>query len=270
MKDCIGEYRIEGNRVVKLTENLNIDTTNDVVVYEVIRIINRKILFYDEHFARFNQSLKTIQITVESKDILYRIKQLIDANNIETGNIKFQIAYNRVTKTNRFVAFFIPHSYPDQLMYQNGVDVISHIAFRPTPSAKIIHADLKAEMDQLLSEHQVFEIIMIHPEGYITEGSRTNFFMIKNNIIYSAPLADILSGITYQNVLRICNEHRISFIESRISKSDVFMMDALFLSGTSPKILPINKFDDKIFDVNHVLVRKIMREYDNLLMNNLT
>lgn len=242
-----------------------------LTVYEVVRVIGGKILFFDDHLNRFFSSAQTagLPLPYTRDDLFKMIARILIEENVLFGNLKFQAVLNGQTLKVDFMAWFIPHVYPSDNEYLNGVDVITFPAERPNPNAKVIHAALREQMATLLQLRQVFEIIMVHPDGYITEGSRSNFFMIKENEVFTAPLVDILPGITRKYVLQVCVENNIPLHEVRIRHDELVKMDSAFVSGTSPKILPVCKIDDQRLEVINPILKLIMKKFDELIENDL-
>ena len=240
---------------------------DDVVVYEVIRIIDGKVLFFEDHIERFLKSLKQLSINnaFSGDNLRQQLALLISSNQIPIGNIRFQFIYNTGTKAGDFMAYFIPHSYPTEEMNRKGVSVGIIQAQRKTPNAKIQHPNLIEEVNQALEKEKVYEVILVHPQGYVTEGSRSNLFMIKNNQVFTSPIKDILPGITRKYIIQICNSLNLDFYEKRVDRNELLTMDALFISGTSPKVLPIRNIYDEQFNVNHPILKSIITEFDNVI-----
>ena len=118
---------------------------------------------------------------------------------------------------------------------------------RENPGVKYINTDLRTRTNRLIKQKQVYEVLLVDKEGYITEGSRSNVFFIGDNVIFTAPLEYVLPGTSRKRVFDICHKHRFPIIEKRIPASELARYDAAFLSGTSPLILPINRLDELRF-----------------------
>jgi branched-chain amino acid aminotransferase len=262
-------FYIFNNEIKRADTFIPSSLTDDVIIYEVIRLIDGKILFIEEHLERFFKSLHYAEIEyfTSVNEILNQLGSLITSNKIKNGNIKFQLTINKAKDTADFMAFFIPHSYPTEVQYQKGVPVSIAQALRDNPNAKIQQNTLRASINKIIDEQKVYEVILVHPQDYITECSRSNLFMIKDNEVLSAQIVDILPGITLKHIFQICNNLNLSIKEKRISQKELFSMDALFLTGTSPKVLPISAVLGKQFDVNHPILRRIMKEFDERLKN---
>ena len=142
---------------------------------------------------------------------------------------------------------------------------LTYSAMRENPGVKYINTDLRTRTNRLIKQKQVYEVLLVDKEGYITEGSRSNVFFIGDNVIFTAPLEYVLPGTSRKRVFDICHKHRFPIIEKRIPVSELARYDAAFLSGTSPLILPINRIDELRFDPGLPLLQELMKYYFRLL-----
>jgi D-alanine transaminase len=86
---------------------------------------------------------------------------------------------------------------------------------------------------------------ILYRDDFITEGSRTNFFAIKDNKVITAPLSNyILDGITRKVVLKLCQENKIDFIEKYIKVKELKTFNEFFVTGTTTEITPVVQIDD--------------------------
>ena len=99
----------------------------------------------------------------------------------------------------------------------------------------------------------------------ITEGSRSNVFFVKDDVFYTAPAFQILVGITRQKVVDCLNGLNYPLIEQAVKASEMNQFDAVFLTGTSPKVLPVKSIGDLIFDARLSSVKKLIEHYDKLI-----
>ena len=242
---------------------------NAIIIYEVVRLIDKKILFLEDHIQRFFDSFKllTMKPDITEKEISDQLYMLIHSNKFTNANLKFQVQIDKQTFAQDFISFFIPHAYPTKNQYDNGVKVSMLKASRTNPNAKVQNVSLREMSDQIIHNENVYEVILINNDGFVTEGSRSNLFMIKNDEVKTSQLADILPGITRKYIIQICRELKINCIESQISQDEMLSMDAMFITGTSPKVLPINSIYDNHFDVNNYYLRTIMKKFDERIHN---
>lgn len=87
------------------------------------------------------------------------------------------------------------------------------------------------------------EALLLDPEGYLTEGSGENIFMIKDGIVKTTALNSILNGITRQTILEYLKHNGFTAIETRFTRDELWCADEIFLTGTAAEITPIREID---------------------------
>ncbi|MFQ5585873.1 MAG: branched-chain-amino-acid transaminase, partial [Thermodesulfobacteriota bacterium] len=90
------------------------------------------------------------------------------------------------------------------------------------------------------------EAIMLDTEGYVSEGSGANIFMVKNGLLKTTPLTSILQGITRDSVIQIARDKGIDVVEERFSRDELYIADEAFFTGTAAEVTPIKEVDDRI------------------------
>jgi len=238
---------------------------SEPTVYEVIRLIDGVALFLEDHFDRLKRSMQIqgLMIQMDFPDFKENIAELVRQNQRMEGNIKFICS---VAEGNVQWAFsFIPHSYPTEEDYQSGVLTDLLFAERRNPNAKVIQTGLRDEVNQMISDRKLYEALLVDRDGMITEGSRSNVFFVKGDVFYTAPASMVLEGITRQKVMVCLKELGFSIIEEAVNVLELSQFDAAFLTGTSPKILPIRLIGSQVFDVRNNAVVRLMESYDKMI-----
>lgn len=245
------------------------DIERQPAIYEVLRIIDSVPMFLEQHIERMNRSayLAGLEVTFSIDQISHAIRKLATANSIVAGNVKLVLPISPKTDADAMLAFFIPHSYPNKLMHVEGVEMLSLRAGRPNPNAKITNALLRAQANQLITVNAVYEVLLINEQELITEGSRSNIFFIHDNCVITPPENLVLPGITRNHVIEICNENQIPFSERNIHYSELGSFSAAFITGTSPKVLPVQRIDATDFAVLHSMLTSVMSLYDEQIEN---
>jgi branched-chain amino acid aminotransferase len=88
------------------------------------------------------------------------------------------------------------------------------------------------------------EGIMLDSQGHVSEGSGENLFMVRDDVLYTAPLqAGILQGITRDSVLRLARDRGIEVREQTIPREMLYLADEMFFTGTAAEITPIRSVD---------------------------
>lgn len=263
--ECINNFFIEDNKIKEsnLFEEKWIKEGKSL--YEVIRIIDGAPLFLKSHLTRFYNSAKLegLSLWLDEKDIREKINKLIEVNKVSIGNIKLVFNFN---KNNKFLCYFLKHNYPKGLDYKEGVKTILYHGERENPNAKVINMDFRKVVGEKIKEEKVYEAILVDRNGYITEGSKSNIFMIKDGKVITAPVEKVLPGITRQNIIDVCKNLNLKIKEEKVYYKDIDKLDGLFISGTSPKVLPIKFVDNIQFksSENQLIVR-IMKGYNDAM-----
>jgi branched-chain amino acid aminotransferase len=93
------------------------------------------------------------------------------------------------------------------------------------------------------------EALMLDTEGYISEASGENIFMVKNGVMKTTPLTSILPGITRDSVIQIARAKKIPLLEERFTRDELYTAQESFFTGTAAELTPIREVDDRIIGV---------------------
>jgi branched-chain amino acid aminotransferase len=240
---------------------------SDQSIYEVIRVIDGIPLFIEDHFDRLLRSMQIqgLAFQMAFPDFKQNIAKLVLVNQKMAGNLKFvySVAYGNI----HWAFSFIPHSYPTPDDYLSGVVTDLLFAERLNPNAKVIQTSIRDEANQLISDRKLYEVLLVDRDGKITEGSRSNVFFVKNDAFYTAPASLILEGITWKKVLVCLNELGFPVVEKPVSVDEINQFEAAFITGTSPKILPIRLIGSQMFDVRNNAVVELMECYNRMIQD---
>lgn len=240
-----------------------------VQLYEVIRVIENIPIFLEDHLDRLYQSarLTGMKSLPDPDQLAEMIKNFIATQKKKTGNIKLSFSFSDISTEPHCELNFIPHHYPAQKDYIKGVKVGLLYADRPIPNAKTRNTDIREHANNLIRDNNLFEVLLIDSDGNVTEGSRSNVFFIKNETLYTSPREKILRGITWIKVLQICSSSGIQVIEADIPADQMDQYDAAFLTGTSPKVLPICSIENHRYNTDLPMLTKLQDMYNQLIEN---
>ena len=270
MNEISGKYFLKGKNLIPAEQFEPEFLTQGINVYEVIRFIHKVPLFLSEHYERLIKSTHFNKLCADISAALLREKllNLITANNQEYGNIKI-VLHAQGNGVCEQIIYQVPHHYPGDREYSDGVRILRPEEGRPHPNNKNWRPVFREKIKKLKTNHNVYEILLINQEGFVTEGSQSNFFAIRGDEIITAPASSVLIGITRQKVIALCKKNKLNFSEAFFRLSDLEKMDACFLSGTSPKVLPISMVNKQVFNPRNPLVMKLMQDYDKLIEENI-
>lgn len=261
--EAINKFYLEDGNIEEVKNFLDETDEANKIIYEVLRVTNGKPLFLKEHINRMEKSFTLInKIFPYSYDkISEYLNKVIEANDKVEGNIK--ITYSTLTESMK--VYYIKHSYPSKDLYKNGVKTILYHGERQNPNAKIINKSFREAINDEMTKANAYEAILVDRNGYITEGSKSNIFMIRDNKLITASAKNVLKGVTRDKIIALAKDNGIEFEEAEIKYTELKNVDSMFISGTSPKILPINQVDDIELDVSNSILRLLMERYELLL-----
>ncbi len=266
MPEAVGAYFWEGQTLRDLLPGSLVDINKGTSYYEVLRVMEGLCLFREDHIGRLRQSLLLAGLdhAMRFEEITAVLDKLIAANRITEGNIRI-VLKPRAKGIPVLYAYAIPHSYPTLLQYEKGVPVSLYQASRVNPNIKQYHPQYHRQVREFIQEKQVYEALLVDESNEVTEGSKSNIFFIKKDTVLTAPGSKVLIGITRQKVIALCEYLNIKLIETSISTASLTEMEAAFITGTSPKILPVSNIDQLFLPTENPVMRSLMRAYDGMI-----
>ena len=90
------------------------------------------------------------------------------------------------------------------------------------------------------------EALLLDNEGYVTEGSGENIFLVQNGKLVTPELTSCLEGITRDTVMSLAGELNLEVKERRITRDEVYIADEAFFTGTAAEVLPIRELDGRV------------------------
>jgi len=261
MNECYGKKFILNGAVQTAEMFSNSLVYEGDSVYEVLRLTKGIPVFFLDHMERLSTSLK-----LQKKEFLADLPALRKAIILLTRSDKkresnLKIVFNYNNGINNWLVYYIEPVYPTDLQYRNGVKGILFNAERKDPESKVINHRLRSSIYHRLILEGGYEAILVNENNLITEGSRSNIFFLKGETLVTAPDNVILNGITRKHILQICNENKIRIEFSCVNVNDINKYEVVFMTGTSPIVLPFCCIGDSYFKVGLPMVEKLRKLY---------
>lgn len=224
-------------------------------VYELIRCYNGKPFMLQEHLERLLNSANAIKLNIEKS--FENIERIV-IDGIEKSNLAHCDVYLQITRgiSERNHLFpNVPASISmtvkpwknfNPQMREKGIKTIFHLDERwANCYIKSLNLLPNILAKQTAFEKGCFEAILIRG-GYVTEGSSSNVFIVKNGSLYTTPLSnEILPGITRMAVKKCAEKLQIPLYEERFSPEDLIKADEVFITSTTSEILPVVECEEK-------------------------
>lgn len=245
----------------------NIEYSYGFGVYETIRMTNGVILFLPDHCQRLLNSAHTIELEhmLTIDHISEAIKTLIIKNEVSDCNIKVLLIGGRsAEQANLYIQCLNP-LYPDRKLYKQGAHAITTELERPFLQAKTLNM-LPSYLAYREAQRQgAYDALLIDRNGHVTEGTRTNFYTIKNRTIFTPPESVVLPGVTRDKVLQVARKHGYEITEQNITPAELAGYDGAFLTSTSSKIMPLISIDDHRWETVPAATAELIQHFGDFL-----
>jgi D-alanine transaminase len=225
-------------------------------VYEVVAVIDGKLIDYEPHMERLERSLKEIGIAwpCSKAELKAMHEELAKRNKLDEGIIYMQVTRGSADRDFRFpkdarstlIAFTQVQKLLDNPYAVTGVKVVT------IPDIRWARRDIKSVMllapvlgKQKAYEQGAFEGWMVE-DGRITEGTSSNAYIVKDGKVITRPISNaILAGCTRRSLLRMAKEHGVAIEERLFTPDEAYQADEAFLTSASNFVLPIVEIDGK-------------------------
>ena len=248
-------------------------------VYEVILYNNGIFYDYDGHIKRLFNSLKLINIKfhLSAQQLKIIVKNLFRLNRVNFGSIYIQVSRGVADRNH---SYFGLNSKPVLTMIVSkkknnisddikGVKAITMVDNRwSRPDIKTTQLLPNVLAKTFANEKNAYEGIFIDHEGYITEGSSSNIWIINNNneILTREIDGKILSGITRKTVSKFAKNNNFKMLEKKFTKDEMLNSREVFLTSASSFVTPIIEIDN--IKIGNGIIGKTSIELRNLYFKN--
>jgi branched-chain amino acid aminotransferase len=230
-------------------------------VFEGIRVYSGNVFRLHEHMVRLYESAKSILL-----DIPYTLDEL-EAYVVETVR-KNQLldAYIRLIVSRgdgplgldpaeceiaNVIVIVDKIQIYSQELYDKGLTAVTVPTRRNIPDALNPRVKSLNYLNNILAKAEAKqagagEAIILSSDGYVTEGSSDNIFIVKDDVIYTPPCyLGALKGITRQSILDIAGELGLQVKEEPFTRHDIFNADEVFLTGTAAEVISVVQVDGR-------------------------
>lgn len=225
-------------------------------VYEVIRVYQGMPFLLEEHLERLQKSASAISIELpySPEEIKHLAEKGVKRSKLDEVEIYLQVTRGIHPRQHAFpdvppslsMTFRKVRVIPEK-HYQNGVNVLLMDDERwSNCHIKSLNLLPNVLAKQTAYSKGCYEAVFVK-DGFVTEGSSSNVFAVKNGTIYTPPLSKkILSGITRKVVVNIAQEIGLPLIEEEITPQFLKGADEVFLTGTVIEVLPVRQIDEQM------------------------
>lgn len=244
----------------------NIEYSYGFGVYETIRVAKGIPYFLADHIERLKESAHIIGLEhpFTEESVMKSVQELVKKNEVDAANIKILLIGAPKSEDALLFIICLNPLFPDKKLYRDGALFITYEYERAFPHAKTLNMLQSYLAYKKAKEEGAYDALLINKDGCITEGTRTNFFCIKEKTIYTPREDEILLGVTRKAVLQVAERNNFSIQEKDITWGDLQRADGAFVTSTSSKIIPVRKIDDQEFH-GPAALQTLMQLFDQFL-----
>ncbi|SNZ14577.1 D-alanine transaminase [Terribacillus aidingensis] len=245
-------------------------------IYEVIRIYQGNYDLLEAHIDRLYRSAEAIRLQVpfNKETLIASLQKLAEKNAVETdAKLYLQITRGSAPREHTFpnvpsnLYAYIEQSARPAAQLQQGVRTILTEDIRwDLCYIKSLNLLPNILAKQTAKEKGAYEAIF-HKNGQVTEGSSSNVFIVKDNVLYTHPAAqNILHGCVRNRVLNLAAESALEIQETTFSTQQLLAADEVFITSTTSEVMPVIEVDGNCIRNGKpgVITRKLQLAYEKV------
>ena len=252
-------------------------------VWEGIRLYKKTLIHLEDHLNRLYQGADSIDINMPfTKDELkIEILKTIQKNSMST-DVHIRLIVSRGLKTTPYqnpkVTIGLPtiviipeYKKASESVKRNGITIGKVETIRdyrvqnPRINSLSKHNCIAACIEA--NKLGVDEGLMLDPKGFVSTCNSTNFFIIRNNEVWTSTGQYCLNGVTRKSVIRLCKQYKIPVFEKNFTIEEVYKSEEVFVTGTFAGITPVISVDNIVIGKGKrgILTKDLQRCYNSEL-----
>ena len=252
-------------------------------IWEGIRLVKNEWLFIDEHIDRLFEGCLAVDITLDlSRDeIKEAILETQKINNM-TDSAHARVMITRGDKIKPFqqpslstsgINFIIIMEHSSESPNSNGIKLVTVPQVRGLPMSQDPKLNSHSKLNCIIACIQANkaggdEALMLDPYGFVNTTNSCNFFIVKNNEVWTSTGDYCMNGITRKKVIELCREHKIPIYEKNFSLVDVYSAQEAFITGTLGSLTQVISIDERSIgssDKGWPITSKLRQAYKKLI-----
>lgn len=235
-------------------------------VFEGIRAykcsVGSEVFRLEEHVQRLFNSAKILEMTIPHtvEEIVAAIIETLTENGMEAGYIR-PLAFiggggmgvlpngNPVSMT---IVTWPWGAYLGEEALDKGIRVKTSTFTRHHVNVMMTKAKAAGNyVNSVLAKQEAIadgydEALMLDTEGYVSEATGENIFIVRKGVIKTTPLTSILDGITRDSLITLAKDLGYEVVEQRFTRDEVYIADEAFFCGTAAELTPIRELDRRV------------------------
>ena len=253
-------------------------------IWEALRLHKGVLVFLEDHLERLWMSAASVGMTFPftKKELTQTIWKVLNENSMRddihvrimiTRGIKITPSQDpRLTVSGPNVVIIPEYKQASEVSKEKGVTLFTSTIRRGSPDYLDPRLNCHSKLHEVQALIQAIEAgadeaLMLDINGFVSTCNATNFFIIKNNEVWTSTGQYCMNGITRAKVIEACRKNRIICLEKNFSLFDVYGADEAFVTGTFGGLTPVTKIDGRQIGEKSYgdMTRKLSALYNDLI-----
>jgi len=230
-------------------------------VFEGIRVYSGNVFRLEEHLDRLYASAHSIMLDIpySKEEFTQIVVDTVKKNKLYSAYIRVVVSRGKgnlgldprnCSKPSIIVIAEALSIYAEEL-YENGLKMASVATRRNRPDVLSPQVKSLNYLNNIIVKIESIqsgadEALMMNDQGYVTEGSSDNIFIVKDGAIKTPPVyLGALEGITRNVIVELAKERGYQIDETPFTRHDVYIADEVFLTGTAAEVIPVVDVDGR-------------------------
>ncbi len=231
-------------------------------VWEALRLHKGVLVFLDNHLNRLWQSAKTVgmHLPFTKEELTKKVWHVLNANGMTDGvHVRIMVTRGikktpsqdpRLTISGPNVVIIPEYKIASEASKKNGISLFTSTIRRGSPDYLDPRLNCHSKLHEVQALIQAIEAgadeaLMLDIHGFVATCNATNFFIVKNEEVWTSTPKYCMNGITRAKVIQVCKSNNITCHEKDFSLFDVYGADEAFITGTFGGLTPVFKIDGR-------------------------
>lgn len=226
-------------------------------VYEVIKFVGKRLVFWRDHFERMSRGLHELEIANPWTEVAFldTARELLRRTEFDDGTLYIQVSRGESPRAHFYPEGIAPTTvaytrrivFPDAAKKERGIRVITTPDIRwkwcNVKSVNLLGNAIAKKKAQRASSDEALFI----SNGEVTEGASSTFFAVAKGKLLTHPSGqDILAGTVRDHVISLAIAEKIRVDERPVREDELFNLDEAFITSTSQSVMPVIEIDGRV------------------------